>query len=133
MTDAPNTPDTLATLAARAEAGEISHHELIEAFLDTTIYVPSMSDPEAGPIDPVISKIEDVDYLVISSTVEALEDTIDVAQFAVPMDGRVLVVGMNPDLALLVNLGGGAFAMPKGILDDLRALATRSEGPAAAD
>ncbi|KRA23677.1 hypothetical protein ASD65_03980 [Microbacterium sp. Root61] len=121
MTDAEQIPDALATLAARAEAGEISHHELIETFLDTTIYVPSMTDPEAGPIDPVISKIEDVDYLVIASNVDALEETLDVAQFAVPMDGRVLVVGMNPDLALLVNLGGAAFALPKPMLDDLRA------------
>jgi len=121
MTDAEQTPDSLAILAARAEAGEISHHELIETFLDTTIFVPSMSDPEAGPIDPVISKIEDVDYLVISSTVAALEETIDVAQFAVPMDGRVLVTGMNSDLALLVNLGGAAFALPTAMLDDLRA------------
>lgn len=121
MTDAEQTPDALALLASRAETGEISHHELIETFLDTTIFVPSMTDPETGPIDPVISKIEDVDYLVVASNVDALEETIDVAQFAVPMDGRVLVAGMNPDLALLVNLGGGAFAMPKGMLDELRA------------
>lgn len=121
MTDAEHNPDSLAILAARAEAGEASNHELIETFLNTTIFVPSMSDPEAGPIDPVISTIKAVDYLVIASTVEALEETIDVAQFAVPMDGRVLVDGMNVDLALLVNLGGSAFALPKTMLDDLRA------------
>ncbi|KAA9134896.1 SseB family protein [Microbacterium caowuchunii] len=121
MTDAEQTPDDLAILAARAEAGEITHIELIDAFLGATIYVPSISDPEAGPIDPVISRIDEVDYLVIASTVDALEETIDVARFAVPMDGRVLVEGMNPELAVLVNLGGGAFAIPKAMLDDLRA------------
>lgn len=121
MTDAEHTPDELSFLAARAEAGDVDHRELIGAFLRTTIYVPSISDPEAGPIDPVISRIDDVDYLVIASTVDALEQTIDIARFAVPMDGRVLVEGMDPDLAVLVHLGAGAFAIPKAALDDLRA------------
>ena len=120
MTDAAQTPDDLSALAARAEAGEISHLDLIEAFLNATIYVPSISDPEAGAIDPVISKIDEVDYLVAAATVDALDETIDIARYAVPMDGRVLVQGMDPDLAVLVNLGGGAFAIPKAMLDDLR-------------
>ena len=121
MTDAAHSPHDLIALAARAEAGEISHIELIEAFLETEIYVPSMSDPEAGAIDPVISRIDEVDYLVIGATVDALEETIDVARYGVPMDGRVLVTGMDPELGILVNLGGGgAFALPKSMLDDLR-------------
>ena len=121
MTDAGHSPHDLIALAARAEAGEISHIELIEAFLETEIYVPSMSDPEAGAIDPVISRIDEVDYLVVGATVDALEETIDVARYGVPMDGRVLVTGMDPELGILVNLGGGgAFALPKAMLDDLR-------------
>ncbi len=121
MTDAAHSPHDLIALAARAEAGEISHIELIEAFLETEIYVPSMSDPEAGAIDPVISRIDEVDYLVVGATVDALEETIDVARYGVPMDGRVLVTGMDPELGILVNLGGGgAFALPKAMLDDLR-------------
>ncbi len=121
MTDAAHSPHDLIALAARAEAGEISHIELIEAFLETEIYVPSMSDPEAGAIDPVISRIDEVDYLVVGATVDALEETIDVARYGVPMDGRVLVNGMDPELGILVNLGGGgAFALPKAMLDDLR-------------
>ncbi|WP_460774279.1 SseB family protein [Microbacterium sp. GXF7504] len=115
------TPHDLTALAARAEAGEISHIELIDAFLETEIYVPSISDPEAGAIDPVISRVDEVDYLVIGATVDALEETIDVARYGVPMDGRVLVAGMDPELGILVNLGGGgAFAMPKAMLDDIR-------------
>jgi hypothetical protein len=120
MTDADQTPDDLAVLAARAEAGEIDHIDLINAFLATTIYVPSIEDPEAGPIDPVISRIDDVDYLVVASTVDALETNVDVARYAVPMDGRVLVEGMDPELAVLVHVGAGAFALPKAMLDDLR-------------
>lgn len=121
MTDASHTPDDLSTLAARAEAGEISRLDLIAAFLEAEIYVPSMSDPDVGAIDPVISRIDEVDYLVVGATVDALEETIDVAQYGVPMDGRVLVAGMDPELGILVNLGGGgAFALPKAMLDDLR-------------
>lgn len=133
MTDAIETPDdavnndgteaidALALLAKKAEAGEISHIELIDAFLATTIYVPSVTDPEEGPIDPVMSKIDEVEYLVIASTVAVLDQTADVARYAVPMDGKVIVEGMNPEVGLLVNLTGGAFAMPKAMLDDLRA------------
>jgi len=121
MPDTPQTPQDLTALAARAEAGEVSHIDLIEAFLETTIYVPSISDPEAGAIDPVISRIDEVDYLVAGATVDALEETIDVARYGVPMDGRVLVTGMDPELGILVNLGGDrAFAMPKAMLDDIR-------------
>ena len=120
MTDAAPSPD-LTTLAARAEAGEISHLDLIHAFLDTTIYVPSRSDPEQGPIDPVITTVDDVDYLVIAASVDALQNTIDVATYAVPMDGRVLVRGMKPDLGIFVHLDTGAFAMPRAMIDDLRA------------
>ena len=60
-------------------------------------------------------------YLVAGATVDALEETIDVARYGVPMDGRVLVAGMDPELGILVNLGGDrAFAMPKAMLDDIR-------------
>lgn len=113
-------PDALQELAARAEAGEVTHIELIDAFLAATIFVPSTSDPEDGQVDPVISRIDDMDYLVVASTEEALEHTGDVARFAVPMTGRTLVSGMNAELAILVNLTVGAFALPKAMLDDIR-------------
>ncbi|GAA5151016.1 hypothetical protein GCM10025768_16850 [Microbacterium pseudoresistens] len=114
-------PDELAALALRAEAGEVTHIDLVDAFMASTIYVPSVTDPEQGPIEPVTSRIENVDYHVIASSVAALQQTIEVAQYAVPMDGRVLVKGMNPEIGLLVNHAAGAFAIPKAMLDDLRA------------
>lgn len=122
MTDAT---DALADLAARAEQGEVSHIELIDAFLAATVYVPSTTDPEGGQIDPVVSKIDDVEYMVVASTPDALEQTGDVARFAVPMLGKAIVNGMNPGLALMVNLPSGAFAMPTAMLDDIR----RDAGP----
>lgn len=114
-------PDVLADLARQAEAGEVTHIDLVEAFLETTIYVPSAEDPEKGPIQPVLSKVEGVEYHVVASSVDALQKTIEVAEYAVPMDGRVLVNGMNPEIGLLVNHAQGAFAMPKAMLDDIRA------------
>lgn len=117
MTD---TTDALAELAARAEQGEATHIELIDAFLAATVYVPSTTDPEGGQIDPVVSKIDEVEYMVVASSPDALEQTGDVARFAVPMPGKAIVSGMNPELALMVNLPSGAFAMPTAMLDDIR-------------
>lgn len=113
--------DTLGELALRAEQGEVTHIDLIEAFLATTIYVPSVTDPEEGEINPVMSTVQDVEYMVVASTVAALERTADVALYGVPMDGRVCVTGINPAFSLLVNTETGAFAMPKAMLDDIRA------------
>lgn len=112
--------DALQELAARAEAGDATHIELIDAFLAATIFVPSTTDPEGGQVDPVISRIDEVDYLVVASTEAALEHTGDVARFAVPMTGRTLVSGMSTELAVLVNLTVGAFALPQAMLDDIR-------------
>lgn len=120
MTDAASDATDLSALAARAEAGEVTHVDLIDAFLSATVFVPSVTDPEDGRIDPVVSKIDEVEYLIVAATAESLEQTGDVARFAVPMAGRALVNGMNPDLALMVNLDAGAFAMPKAMLDDIR-------------
>lgn len=112
--------DILGELALRAERGEVTHIDLIEAFLDTTIYVPSVTDPEAGEINPVMSNVEGVEYMVIASTVAALDRTSDVALYGVPMDGRVCVQGIDPAFSLLINTNTGAFAMPKAMLDDIR-------------
>lgn len=115
--------DILGDLALRAEQGEVSHIDLIDAFLANTIYVPSVTDPEQGEISPVMSSIENVEYMVVASTVAALEKTADVALYGVPMDGRVCVNGINPEFSLLVNTEAGAFAMPKAMLDDIRSSA----------
>ena len=118
--EAADPSDLLAELASRAEAGEATHVELVDAFLDATVYVPSVTDPEGGTIDPVITRVDEVDYMVVASTTGALEHTGDVARFGVPMNGRSVITGMNPELALMINLSFGAFAMPKAMLDDIR-------------
>ena len=69
----------------------------------------------------MISTVEDLEYLVVAASVDALQQTLDVAQFAVPMDGRVLLRGMDPTRGLFVQLDSGAFAIPRALLDDLRA------------
>lgn len=119
MTDAPS-PD-LASLVAQAEDGSITHVELIDAFLKTTIFVPSTADPADGEISPVTINFDDTDFMVVAASEFALQQTRDVATFAVPMTGKAIAGGMNPELALLVNLDEGAFALPKAMLDDIRA------------
>jgi len=120
-----NAPVDLSVLASRAERGEISHIDLIDAFLASTVFVPSTTDPSAGEISPVLAEIDDVEYMIVASSESALEETRDVALFGVPMSGRAIINGMNPQLALMINMDGGAFAMPQGMLDDIRA----SSGP----
>lgn len=112
--------DILGALALRAEQGEATHIELIETFLATTIYVPSVSDPEGGELSPVVSRIDEVDYMVVASTVEALEHTGEVAVFGVPMTGTAVITGMNDTLSLMINTDTGAFALPQAMLAELR-------------
>ena len=119
MTDA-SSPD-LAALVAQAEAGTISPDELVDTFLSATIFVPSTDDPADGEISPVTINFDETDFLVVAATEFALQQTRDVATFAVPMSGRAIVGGMNPQLALLVNLDKGAFALPLGMLNEIRA------------
>ncbi|WP_040166711.1 hypothetical protein [Microbacterium gorillae] len=121
MTEKNATPtDDLAVLAARAERGEVTHIDLIDAFLAATVFVPSTTDPAEGTVDPVLTKVDETEFMVVASTAEALEITGDVAAFGVPMLGRAVVTGMNPELALMVNTTDGAFAMPQGMLADIR-------------
>ncbi len=119
MTDA-TAPD-LADLVAQAEAGTIAHEDLLDTFLNATIFVSSTDDPADGEISPVTINFDDTDFLVVAATEYALQQTRDVAEFAVPMKGRAIVNAMNQDLALLVNLDKGAFALPLAMLDEIRA------------
>lgn len=122
MTDENSTDlASLAALVAQAEDGSLSHLDLIAAFLTTTIFVPSTADPAEGEISPVTINFDDTDFMVVAATEFALQQTRDVATFAVPMIGRDVANHMNPELALLINLNEGAFALPKAMLDDIRA------------
>lgn len=122
MTDkTPASDDLLATIAAQAEAGDVAHTDLIDAFLAATVYVPSTDDPEAGQISPVVTAVENVEYVVVASTVDALERTSDVAAFAVPMTGRGVALAMNREFGLMVYTTTGAFALPQAMLEDIRA------------
>lgn len=118
MTDA--TTD-LTALAKQAEEGSITHGDVIDAFLAATVFVPCTTDPAEGELNPVTINFDETDFMVVAATVEALQQTQDVAKFAVPLTGQTVANGMNPDLALLVNLDEGAFALPKTMLDDIRA------------
>lgn len=115
-----NETDVLGELAARAESGEATHVDLIDALLSATVYVPSVTDPADGELNPVVSRIDEVDYMVVASTTAALEQTGDVAAFGVPLAGRAVITGMNDALALMVNTDSGAFALPQAMLAELR-------------
>ena len=119
MTD--STAVDLAALVAQAEAGTIAHEDLVDTFLSATIFVPSTDDPADGEISPVTINFDETDFLVVAATEYALQQTRDVATFVVPMTGRSIVGAMNRDLALLVNLDKGAFALPLAMLNEIRA------------
>lgn len=115
-----NETDLLGELALRAENGEATHVDLIDTLLTATVYVPSVTDPAEGELNPVVSRIDEVDYMIVASTVSALDHTGDVAAFGVPLTGRAVITSMNGDLALMVNTDSGAFALPQAMLVELR-------------
>lgn len=101
----------LDSLAKQAEAGDITTQQLIEAFLDTVVMLPSSTDPTTTPLRPVLVNIEDIPHLVVATGEEGLRRTLSLSTHAVTITGRDVLAGLQPGSGVLVNTSDSGFSI----------------------
>lgn len=116
-------PPTRIEMAAQAAAagGQPEHDVLIRTFLDEVVVIPSVTDPTASAVKPVLVDIDGVPHMVVGDSLEALKDTNTLASYALSMRGNDVARGVTPGHALLVRTRLGGFAIDEALLDEIRA------------
>lgn len=102
---------SLDELATQAQAGTITMQELVTAFLDTMVMMPSATDPQTVGVEPVLAKIEDIPHLVVATGEEGLKRTLSLSTHAFTITGRDVIAGLQPGSGLLVNTADSGFSL----------------------
>ena len=102
---------SLDELAIQAQAGEITMQQLVEAFLDTVVMLPSAADPMTEGVKPVLVKIEDLPHLVVATGEEGLKRTLSLSTHAITISGRDVFAGLQPGSGVLVNTAETGFSL----------------------
>jgi hypothetical protein len=104
-------PTEFEALIARARAGEISRADLMLAFLDTMIVVPSGSDFKGGrgTLQPVQVERAGVTWMAVYTSLEGAKQVGHVAPYAVTLPGSTVLAGLTPGSGLVVNPDGMGF------------------------
>lgn len=111
----------LDVLALRAESGgQIEHDNLINAFLDAVVVVPSGTNPGKDPLEPVMIDIDHVSHMLVCDSLATANNATDLAPYGVSMRGSDVVRGTSPGFAILVRTTSTGFAIDEALLNEIR-------------
>jgi SseB protein N-terminal domain len=101
------------TLIARARAGEVSRADLILAFLDTMVVVPSGSDFDGGrgTLQPVQVERAGVTWMAVYTSLDGAKQVGHIAPYAVTLPGSTVIAGLAPGTGLVINPDGMGFEL----------------------
>lgn len=107
---------SLDELTRQAQAGTVTTKQLIEAFLDTMVMMPSASDPQTVGLKPVLVRIEDIPHVVVATGDKGLERTRSLSTHAMTILGRNVLAGAQPGSGILVNTEDSGFTIHPEVL-----------------
>lgn len=110
---------SLDELARLAQNGEATLQQLVEAFLETVVLIPSGSDPAQEGVQPVLVNVEDLPYLVVATGEAGLKHTQGIATFAVSLLGRDVLAGVQPGNGVVVNTEDSGFSLHPDMVREL--------------
>lgn len=114
-------PSELEQVVEKVKSGELTIDYLVDSFLQSTIAVPSSSDPTEGGISPVLTDIEGAPYMVVASSAPALNSVSDVASFAVTLTGAQVLSGVDERFGILLHTQSDAVSLSPELLGEVRA------------
>lgn len=115
----------LEILSKRAEDGEASIDELVRAFLESVVVLPSATDPTKEQIQPVYVEVDGVTHELVCDSLATVASSTNLARYAASMTGADIVQGTSPDVAILMRTATGGFSLDVALLNEIRA---RREG-----
>lgn len=109
--DRVNGPTEFENLIVRARAGGVSRGDLMLAFLETTVVVPSGSDFAGGrgALQPVQLERRGVTWMAVYTSLEGAKQVGHLAPYAVTLPGSTIIAGLQPGSGLVVNPDGVGF------------------------
>lgn|GEM_PF-2454225 len=117
---APVTP--LGEAVQRGQQGELPIEAVIAAFLESTVWVPSVVDPGEEGLQPVLSSPRKGETLVaVFDSGESVRAVAHLASFAVTLTGRQIVNALSDGLGLSIGTADSGFIIDPETCAQLRA------------
>ncbi len=105
---APLTP--LGDAVQRGQHGELPVEAVIAAFLEATVWVPSVVDPGEEGLQPVLSSPRKGETLVaVFDSGESVREVAHLATYAVTLTGRQIVDALGDGLGLSIGTADSGF------------------------
>ncbi|MFB7892975.1 hypothetical protein ACFC1I_12310 [Microbacterium sp. NPDC056044] len=127
MADDESNENTLDRTATATQAGRATVDELVAAFLDAPVVLPSATDPMTSPTQPVLVTIDGIQHVVIFDSLATAGQVSHLARYAASMRGRDALRGVRPGLGVLVRTAHSGFDLSPQLLDEIRAKQTSGE------
>lgn len=116
----PSDGPSLATVLTAAQSGSATMDQLIATFLETTVVVPSATDPTTTPIQPVLVDVNGVKHVAVFDSLESAARVTNLASFAASMRGRDIARATRPELGILVSTASSGFDLSTALLSEIR-------------
>ena len=120
---APMTP--LGEAVQRGQQGDLPIEAVIAAFLESTVWVPSVVDPGEEGLQPVLSSPRMGETLVaVFDSGESVREVAHLASYAVTLTGRQIVDALGEGLGLSIGTADSGFIIDPETCAQLRAVSS---------
>jgi hypothetical protein len=117
---APSPVEPLEAVVDEVQRGQKSIGDLVEAFLEATVVVPSGADPSRSAVQPVLVDVDGVQHVAVFASLPAATQTAKLAPFAVSMRGRDVVRAVQQGAGILVGTVSSGFDLSPALLSEVR-------------
>ena len=109
-------------LINQARAGRLSRGDLMLAFLDASIVVPSGSNIAGGQghLQPVQVERSGVTWMVVFTSLEGAKAVSHIAPYAVTLQGSTIIAGLTSGSGLVVNPDGVGFEVEPSLVSAIQ-------------